>query len=453
MSSPGITAINSGPLIIRSYNDITGKNNTYILNQYDYPVSSNYIMTTSTNGLLLPTDRPYISSITASSMNASTIQGSTMATANLTVTNLFTVPMFTAITLEASTFTGVSMNINTLTVNSSMTVSSLNATNIITRSLQFSTISGSTILATTLFVSSLSSINQTFSTLNGSTISTTTAIVDSTLIASTITAINYRFSTMIGSTISAVSTISISVACSTLLTSTLSGIAGPTVRRFTAATYSTITTGTYTPSIGVVRIRVRMCAGGGGGGGYLIYGNNGTSTIFGTGTSQWIAAPGYGAEGGNGVGYNGGNGGSGGTDATALNNTLVVRIPGGKGQGGSLTNSAGGQGGSNTFGGGGAGAGNFAVYPVLPPSTPNGWPGIANTGGGGGGGSAYNTSYTSPGGGAGEYVEFYVSNPGSITYTVGNGGYEGQPLAPIDVCCWFGGYGASGIILIEEFYM
>ena len=27
MSGPGITPINSGPLIIRSYNDITGKNN------------------------------------------------------------------------------------------------------------------------------------------------------------------------------------------------------------------------------------------------------------------------------------------------------------------------------------------------------------------------------------------------------------------------------------------
>lgn len=461
MSGPGITAINSGPLIIRSYNDITGKNNTYILNQYDYPVSSNYVMITSSNGLLAPTDRPYISSITASSLNASRMQGSSITTIDLTVTGNFIVPVFTALSLTASTFAGSSITTNTITANSSITVSSLNAINSITTSLLFSTIRGSTILAntgifnSTLFVSSLSSVNQTFSTLKGSSLSTTTAVIDSTLIASTITAINYGFSTLTGSTISAVSTVSRAVNCSTLLTSTVSGITGPTVRRLTAATYSTITTGTYTPAAGVARIRVRMCAGGGGGGGYLMYGYNGTSTIFGSGTSQWIAAPGYGADGSGGPSYyggNGGNGGSGGTDATAANTTLVIRIPGGKGQGGSLTNSAGSQGGSNTFGGGGAGGGNFSNTPV-PPSTPNGWPGIAHTGGGGGGSSAYNASYTSPGGGAGEYVEFYVNAPGPMDYTIGKGGYEGRPVDPIDVCCWFGGYGASGIILIEEFYI
>lgn len=455
MSSPGITAINSGPLIIRSYNDITGKNNTYILNQYDYPVSSNYVMITSSNGLLAPTDKPYLSSITASSINASRMQGSSITTIDLTVIGNFIVPVFTALSLTASTFAGSSITTNTITANSSMTTASLNAANSMITSLQFSTMSGSTILASTLAVSSLSSVNQTFSTLTGYSLSTSAAVINSTLIASTITAINYGFSTLAGSTISAVGISGRTVTCSTLVANTITGTTGPTVRRFTAATYSTITTGTYTPAAGVLRIRVRMCAGGGGGGGYLIYGTNGTSTIFGSGTSQWIVAPGYGADGGAGPSYyggNGGNGGSSGTDATAANNTLIVRIPGGKGQGGSLANSAGGQGGSNSFGGGGAGGGNFSNTPV-PPSTPNGWPGIVNTGGGGGGGSAYNVAYTSPGGGAGEYVEFYVNAPGPTTYTIGNGGYEGRPVDPIDVCCWFGGYGASGIILIEEFYI
>jgi hypothetical protein len=83
MSSSGITALNSGPLIIRTYNNISSSNNTYILKDYDYPVSSNYILITSTNGILSPSNNIYVSSIsnyssiseyaTNSTLNVSTI--------------------------------------------------------------------------------------------------------------------------------------------------------------------------------------------------------------------------------------------------------------------------------------------------------------------------------------------------------------------------------------------
>ena len=68
MSSSGTTAINSGPLIIRTYLDGSG-NNTYLMGLNDAPVYSNRILITSSNGLLAPSDNIYISSIVISSIN------------------------------------------------------------------------------------------------------------------------------------------------------------------------------------------------------------------------------------------------------------------------------------------------------------------------------------------------------------------------------------------------
>jgi len=217
----------------------------------------------------------------------------------------------------------------------------------------------------------------------------------------------------------------------------------PTVQRITA-----VGNQTYTPSAGVVRIRVRMCGGGGGGGGYTVAGSNGDPTYFGpTGTSRWAANGGIGAEGGTAEGYNGGDGGTGGQNASAAGNTFIVRIPGGKGQGYSVVNSFGGQGGCNPFGGSGAGAGNRSTHAC-------GWPGATNTGAGGGG-AASNFAYTGPGGGAGEYVEFYVAGPlpATIACTIGDGGAGGYYImivSPYTEIC--GGKGAAGIIIIEEMY-
>jgi hypothetical protein len=93
MSSSGINATNSGPLIIRTYND-NSSNKTYLLREYDYPVSSNYVLITSTNGQLAPSNNIYVSSITVSSIIAdnaiiSTAQISTLFSNNATISTLF----------------------------------------------------------------------------------------------------------------------------------------------------------------------------------------------------------------------------------------------------------------------------------------------------------------------------------------------------------------------------
>lgn len=77
MSSSGIQAVSSGPLIIRTYNTSGSSDVTYVLQDYDYPVSSNYVLITSTNGQLVPSNNIYVSSITTSSFNSDFIRAST----------------------------------------------------------------------------------------------------------------------------------------------------------------------------------------------------------------------------------------------------------------------------------------------------------------------------------------------------------------------------------------
>lgn len=72
MSSSGILTVNSGPLIIRTYLD-GSSNNSYVLGQYDTPVSGGSILTTSTNGLLVPSNNVNISSISVSTLSSNTI--------------------------------------------------------------------------------------------------------------------------------------------------------------------------------------------------------------------------------------------------------------------------------------------------------------------------------------------------------------------------------------------
>jgi hypothetical protein len=114
MSSPNILPINSGPLIIRTYND-SSSNNTYLLKQYDYPVSTNYILTTSNNGLLVPTDNPTISSI-----NFSSINGNTATVSSLTVSSILT----------TSSIIGSTLNINGPAVFRYSTVTITSGTNL-----------------------------------------------------------------------------------------------------------------------------------------------------------------------------------------------------------------------------------------------------------------------------------------------------------------------------------
>ena len=92
MSSSTPLAVNSGPLVIRTYQDLTSQN-TYLLNPYDVPVSSNRVLVTSTNGLLVPTTQPIVSSLIV----GSTVYGNVATMSTLTVSTL------TASTISGST--------------------------------------------------------------------------------------------------------------------------------------------------------------------------------------------------------------------------------------------------------------------------------------------------------------------------------------------------------------
>jgi hypothetical protein len=74
MSSPGITSINSGPLVLRT-NHSSLVYNTYALGEYDIPISSNRLFITSTSGRVVTTDSIYVSSISTSALSVSTING------------------------------------------------------------------------------------------------------------------------------------------------------------------------------------------------------------------------------------------------------------------------------------------------------------------------------------------------------------------------------------------
>lgn len=201
----------------------------------------------------------------------------------------------------------------------------------------------------------------------------------------------------------------------------------PTVQRFTSGAAAT-----FTPTAGMVRIKVRMLGGGGGGGAQVTNaGTAGNTTTFDT----WTAAGGSSGPSGT-ASTTGGAGGTGGTDGTG---TLVVRVPGGRGDASALLSSLKGNGGTSALGGGGGRAIDTGAGQNAP----------TNSGGGGGGGGTNGAGNAGGGGGAGEYVEFWMTAAqvgASKTYTVGtaaNGGAAGTQA---------GGNGAAGVLIIEEFY-
>ena len=188
------------------------------------------------------------------------------------------------------------------------------------------------------------------------------------------------------------------------------------------------TTGTYSTPVGAVRLFVR-CVGGGGGGSGASTGTGGTNTssVFGS----LVARGGAG-------GQPAGNGGAGGTGSGG-----DINIAGGNGDGYTPNSAAGnnprgGSGGSSFFGGGGNGGTGGAGGLDAP----------ANSGAGGGGGGGNSGANSGSGGGAGAYVEQMIVSPSSsYAYSVastaagGSGGFSN------------GGKGASGIIVIDEYYV
>lgn len=204
----------------------------------------------------------------------------------------------------------------------------------------------------------------------------------------------------------------------------------PTIQLFTTGS------GTYTPSTGTVRIRVRMVGGGGGGGGgggaSTGGGGSGGSTNF----ASWVAGGGAGGNQNNvGQGGGGGVGASGGANGTG---TQILRIGGGGGGSGASSNT--------NYTGGIAGAGGGSAWGGAGQA---GLGAIGSTGGGGAGGTngSIGAFGQGGGGGGGEYVEFYVTSPVAVSYVVGAAGIAGTAGTGSS-----GNAGAAGRIVIEELY-
>ena len=178
--------------------------------------------------------------------------------------------------------------------------------------------------------------------------------------------------------------------------------------------------GTYTPPIGIVYLRIRMCAGGGGGAGTnpaTTSGTNGGDTTFG---SAFLSC-------------------NGGLAGGAANSSINAPAGGGDiniygGCAGVSTSS------SNTSGVGGA-------SPLGTPGCPGAGSGSPASGYGAGGSSALYNLTNVTGGSGGAYLEKLITSPAaSYAYTVGAAGTGGTGAA------WPGGNGAPGIIIIDEFY-
>ena len=145
----GVTAVNSGPLIIRTYNQsVNGSsaiqgNTTYVVGNYEYPISSNYVLITSTGGLLKPSDAIYVSSVSMSTVSSVTGRISTLFTSNIFTNNGY-----------FSTLTGSTINANTMFVStltgSTINASTINASTINAQFINYSTLTGSTLNVSTI---------------------------------------------------------------------------------------------------------------------------------------------------------------------------------------------------------------------------------------------------------------------------------------------------------------
>ena len=272
MSSSGITPINSGPLLIRTCLD-SSPNNTYLLTQYELPVSSNYVLITSSNGLLAPSDSIYVSSLSVSSMIGSTAFLSTLTTSNI-MTSTLSGSTTTLTTIRMSSMAGSSIQATAASFASTVTTSSISTANVTFSTLftstmavdqvtlgtqlnaatssdffstiTFATLTGNgTILSNTISTTSFStlsvstvgmiltyfsSVNVTASSLStttlsyqggqGSTLTIRSLGINSTLTVNTINAVNLSFSTVFGTSTSN-NIITSNLTTSTLIVSTL----------------------------------------------------------------------------------------------------------------------------------------------------------------------------------------------------------------------------------------
>ena len=196
--------------------------------------------------------------------------------------------------------------------------------------------------------------------------------------------------------------------------------------------------GTYTTPVSPspLYLKIRMVGGGGGGGG----GGN-TSGAGGTGGTTAFGTSLLTATGGGG-GVSGGPSGAGGTTSITSGPIILLSLSGSVGGSGSIVagnglSLSGISGANSPFGGAGNG------------SLSTGGAAVSHTGSGGGGSFASNTSghATGSGGSSGGYIEAIISSPlSSYAYTNGASGAGGVGSDSS------GGAGATGFILVEEYY-
>jgi len=166
----GLPTINCGSLTMRTYNN-GAANNTNILGPNETPISSNFILITSTNGILAPTNAPYLSTMTLSSILSKSAAVSSMlvSTAVVSTARISTLVCSTSnlSTVTFSTMTGTLISSNTVRVANLLYTSEFNANTILTSTLNAtSLISTATITATntingvTLKISSISLPNR-----------------------------------------------------------------------------------------------------------------------------------------------------------------------------------------------------------------------------------------------------------------------------------------------------
>ena len=158
MSGSGITPYNSGPLVLRTYAD-GSPNNTHLLGRYEKAISSNYIVMTSSNGLIVPTNNVYVSSMSVSSLFAnkgsiSTLTVSTLGAANATVSSL-TASTSQLVVVTFSSLSGSTLVTDSALVNSTCLISSLGVTN-----LQTTTLNGNSIGSDTITINTKLNVNE-----------------------------------------------------------------------------------------------------------------------------------------------------------------------------------------------------------------------------------------------------------------------------------------------------
>ena len=180
--------IDSAPLIIRTYNDDSA-DNTFLLTRYDYPVSSNRMLLTTSNGTMASSDDLVQPSMGMSSLTVSSYQGSGIVYSSFSASTLHLPSAFYQ-TITKHTLTTSSMNASTFAINI-LNLYGMTA----------STVSPNSVTVTyTVFGSTVHTSSIAFSTLSGDSFDTNSIGSVSSLSASSIYGITLNASTIVGDT-------------------------------------------------------------------------------------------------------------------------------------------------------------------------------------------------------------------------------------------------------------